>query len=198
MESTLSHATKAIYCSNNQYSLVPSFRALTTKPKHCVRSYIFKVDERCNALKLAKLSAMHAEWQRLLPVVGEHLWSKFLDGDRLDKSLSSRVGVTSIFGDSPLVTSVKQCLAVAVEGQIKSWKSNLQLRITRLVMRSSRYAANPELRHQILWLNAMQLWLVPRDQRLVLLATAQGKTKVSSVDARCSRLTPTQQLARWR
>ena len=157
-------------------------------PKTCVRSYLFKVDGRCNRVKLQQLEALQVEWRRLPPVVGASLWGAFLSGTESGKSLSSAVGKDSIFGETAFVTSVKQCMAVAIEGQIKSWKSNLQRRITRLVMRSDRYAKNEALRHQLLWLNSMQLWLVPYDRQLEVLAAAQGKTKVSAVDTRCSRL----------
>jgi putative transposase len=124
----------------------------------------------------------------LLPIVGNHLWGAFIAGKAPTKSLSSAVGATSVFGTTALVTSVKQCMAVAIEGQIQTWKSNLQRRITRLVMRSSKYAQAPDVRHQLLWLNRLQLWLVPRDQQLALLAAAGGKTKVASLEAHSSRL----------
>lgn len=158
------------------------------KLPRCTRSYLFKVDARCNAGKLQALDAMHAEWCRLLPLVGQHLWGKFLAGEVAGKSLSSAVGPDSVFGATPLVTSVKQCLAVAVEGQIKAWRGNLKLRITRLVMRSDRYASNEAVRHQLLWLNSMQLWLVPLAQQRQLLAESKGKTQVGAIDERCSRL----------
>lgn len=153
-----------------------------------MRSYLFKVDERCNPGKFAQLAAMHAEWQRLLPVVGAHLWAQFLAGGVSAKSLSSAVGADSVFGATPLVTSIKQCMAVAIEGQIKTWCANLKLRITRLVMRSERYTANESQRHQLLWLNSMQLWLVPHGRQVELLAEGSGRTKVTSLDPRLSRL----------
>lgn len=153
-----------------------------------MRSYLFKVDQRCNASKLEKLDAMHAEWQRLLPVVGSHLWQKFCDGELAGKSLSSSVGAASVFAATPLVTSVKQCMAVAIEGQIKTWKANLKRRVMRLVMRSDRYAARPGLRHQLLWLNSMQAWLVPFSQQQQLLEVSKGKTKVEALSERSSRL----------
>ena len=126
------------------------------------RSYLYQVDPHCNAGKLAQLQAMQDEWQRLLPLVGEHCWSQFLRGERPTASLSSAVGPASVFGATPLVTSMKLCMAVAVEGQLKSWKSNLQRRITRLIMRSRRYATQPEVRYQLLWLNSLHLWAVGR------------------------------------
>ncbi len=157
-------------------------------PRTCVRSYLFKVDARCNGSKVRDLTALQTEWRRLLPIVGSHLWTEFLSGYLPAKSLSSTVSVDSVFGQTPLVTSVKQCLAVAVEGQLKSWKSNLQRRITRLVMRSDRYAKNEGLRHQLLWLNSMKLWLVPFAKQVEALAAAGDKTKVTALNSRCSRL----------
>lgn len=174
-----------------QYSHPPSTRkpAKPAKPAaHAVRSYLFKVDPRCNAGKLELLQAMHAEWQRVLPEVGSYLWSRFLVGEVNGKSLSSSVGASSVFGTTPLVTSVKQCMAVAIEGQIKTWRANLKRRITRLVMRSQRYSNADARRHQLLWLNSMQLWLVPYDKQLELLAAAGAKTKVNALEPRLSRL----------
>ncbi len=75
------------------------------------------MDQRCNAGKLTQLQALQDEWQRLLPLVGEHCWSQFLRGERPTASLSSAVGPESVFGATPVVTSMKQCMAVAVEGQ---------------------------------------------------------------------------------
>ncbi len=153
-----------------------------------MRSYLFKVDARCNSAKLQKLDDLNREWQRLLPVVGEHLWTKFLQGQRPDKSLSSTAGVDSVFGSTPLVTSVKQCMAVAIEGQLKTWRANLMKRLTRLVMRSQHYRDAPELRHELLWLNRMQLWLVPLAEQQAVLAAAGGKTQVKALTGRPSRL----------
>ena len=152
------------------------------------RSYLFKVDPQCNVGKLEKLHAMQAEWQRMLPVVGQHVWAQFLHGVHGDVSLSSTVGADSVFGDTLLVCSMKQCMAVAVEGQLKAWKSNLQKRITRLIMRSDKYARAITLRHQLLWLNSMQLWMVPLTKQQAILTTSKSKTKVSCIDERCSRL----------
>ena len=152
------------------------------------RSYLFKVDPQCNVGKLEKLHAMQAEWQRMLPVVGQHVWAQFLHGVHGDVSLSSTVGADSVFGDTLLVCSMKQCMALAVEGQLKSWKSNLQKRITRLIMRSAKYDRVDTQRHQLLWLNSMQLWMVPLDRQQAILTASKAKTKVSCIDERCSRL----------
>ena len=152
------------------------------------RSYLFKVDPQCNVGKLEKLHAMQAEWQRMLPVVGQHVWAQFLHGVHGDVSLFFIVGADSVFGDTLLVCSMKQCMAVAVEGQLKAWKSNLQKRITRLIMRSDKYARAITLRHQLLWLNSMQLWMVPLTKQQAILTTSKSKTKVSCIDERCSRL----------
>ena len=124
----------------------------------------------------------------MLPVVGQHVWAQFLHGVHGDVSLSSTVGADSVFGDTLLVCSMKQCMAVAVEGQLKAWKSNLQKRITRLIMRSDKYARAITLRHQLLWLNSMQLWMVPLTKQQAILTTSKSKTKVSCIDERCSRL----------
>ena len=170
-------------------------KAIATLPKKdastaasYTRSYLFKVDPQCNAGKIEKLQAMQTEWQRLLPMVGDFVWSQFLHGRYSNKSLSSAVGKDSVFGKTPLVTSMKQCMAVAVEGQFKTWKSNLQARITRLIMRSGKYAKAVELRHQLLWLNSMQLWQVPFSTQQSILADSKTKTNVVHVDERCSLL----------
>ena len=131
---------------------------------------------------------MQAEWQRLLPLVGSHLWAQFGKGGYRAKSLSSTVGTNSVFGKTPLVNSMKQCMAVAVEGQLKTWKSNLQRRLTRLIMRSTKYANTPTLQHQLLWLNSMQLWLVPYPTQATILSTSKTKTAIAQLDVRCSHL----------
>ncbi len=124
----------------------------------------------------------------MLPVVGQHVWAQFLSGVHGHASLSSYVGVDSVFCDTPLVNSMKQCMAVAVEGQLKTWKSNLQGRITKLIMRAEKYSKAPALRHQLLWLNSMHLWQVPLSKQQALLADSKAKTKVSHIDERCSKL----------
>ena len=55
-------------------------------------------------------------------------------------------------------------------------------------MRSEKYANNPIQRHQLLWLNSMQLWMVPLTQQQAILASAKANTKVTHLDARCSNL----------
>ena len=90
----------------------------------------------------------------------------------------------ALFQQTSLVTSMKECMAVAVEGQLKTWKSNLQRRIARLIMRSSKYAKDVDARHQLLWINRMQLWLVPYTQQQLVLLDAKGKTKISHLDER--------------
>lgn len=150
------------------------------------RSYLYKVDARCNAAKLAALEAVHREWARLLPVVGQHLWLGFLNGNESPKSLSSAVGADSVFGATPLVTSVKQCMAVAAEGLIQSWKSNLANRLARQVMRSERWAREEPRRHQLLWLNRRGLWLVPFDAQAQ--RWAAFKPEAAPLDAQASRL----------
>ena len=152
------------------------------------RSYLFKVDPQCNVGKLEKLQAMQTEWQRMLPLVGQFVWAQFLHGSYGHKSLSSAVGKDSVFGKTPLVNSMKQCMAVAVEGQLKTWKSNLQGRITKLIMRSEKYAKTPVFQHQLLWLNSMHLWQVSLSIQKAILAESKAKTKVSCIDERCSRL----------
>ncbi|MCC5612660.1 hypothetical protein LC612_39710 [Nostoc sp. CHAB 5834] len=62
------------------------------------------------------------------------------------------------------------------------------LKISTAVRRSELYAANEVLRHQLLWLNGMQLWLAPYERQLELLAQAGAKTRVSELDPRMSRL----------
>ena len=131
---------------------------------------------------------MQTEWQRMLPVVGQHVWAQFLHGVQNNASLSSDVGANSVFGHTLLVCSMKQCMAVAVEGQLKTWKSNLQKRISRLIMRSDKYASADAQRHQLLWLNSMQLWMVSLTQQQTILSASKTKTKVTNIDAHCSNL----------
>ncbi len=150
------------------------------------RSYLYKVDERCNAAKLAALSSLNEEWCRMLPVVGQHLWQRFLQANESPKSLSSAVGAGSVFGATPLVTSVKQCMAVACEGLIKSWKSNLANRVARQVMRSERWKSEDIRRHQLLWLNRLGLWLVPFEEQAR--RWAAFKPDAAPLDPRLSRL----------
>ena len=152
------------------------------------RSYLFKVDTRCNATKLLALETMQQEWQRFLPILGEHAWNEFLQGKPVGKPLNMQLKQVALFQQTSLVTSMKECMAVAVEGQLKTWKSNLQRRIARFIMRSSRYAKDADARHQLLWLNRMQLWRVPYPQQQKILLDAKSKTKVSHLDERPSAL----------
>lgn len=122
----------------------------------------------------------------MLPLVGGHLWQEFLAGVLRTAPLNSEVGSTSVFGQTPLVTSVKQCMAQAVTGLMKSWKSNLANRVARLVMRSDRYAANDSRRHQLLWLNRLGLWRVPYAQQA--LKWAADKPEAPVLDPHASRL----------
>lgn len=150
------------------------------------RSYLYKVDARCNAGKLQALRQLDHEWRRMLPRVGEHLWERFLAGEVPEKSLSSAVGANSVFGSTPLVTSVRQCMAVACEGLVKSWKSNLANRLARLVMRSERWTGRDALRHQLLWANRCGLWLVPAAEQAR--RWAAFKPEAGAFDVRVSRL----------
>ena len=152
------------------------------------RSYLFKVDTRCNAKKLLALEAMQQEWQRFIPILGEHAWNEFLQGKPVGKPLNMQLQQVALFQQTSLVTSMKECMAVAVEGQLKTWKSNLQRRIARFIMRSSKYAKDADARHQLLWLNRMQLWRVPYPQQQKIFLDAKSKTKVSHLDERPSAL----------
>ena len=131
---------------------------------------------------------MQQEWQRFLPILGEHAWNEFLHGKPVGKPLNMQLKQVALFQQTSLVTSMKECMAVAVEGQLKTWKSNLQQRIARFIMRSSKYAKDADARHQLLWLNRMQLWRVPYPQQQKILLDAKGKTKVSHLDERPSAL----------
>lgn len=74
-----------------------------------------------------------------------------------------------------LVTSQKDLMAVAIEGQAKGWASNLKNRMARLLMRDQVLAADTELRRQLLWINSMRAWLLPYPAQVALLASQPAK-----------------------
>jgi len=94
----------------------------------------------------------------------------------------------STFPHTRLVTSQKDLMAVALQGQAKSWAKNLQRRIARTIMHSATLALNEPLRRELLWVNSMHAWLLPYRQQCDLLATAPAKKdKLPALSAYASR-----------
>lgn len=144
------------------------------------RAYRFKLAPELNAGKRAQLEALHSEWRRMLPLAFDWFWAPFLRGGLLPKN-PARSGPKSTFPVTRLVTSQKDLMAVAVEGQAKSWVSNLKNRLARALMQNDVLARDTNLRRQLLWLNAMKAWLLPYPQQVALLATAPKKADTLTV-----------------
>ncbi len=138
------------------------------------RAYCYKLAPEMNRSKRAALEAVQAEWARTLPRAFAWFWKPFLRGGQLPRN-PARSGPASTFPATALVTSQKDLMAGAIEGQAKSWASNLKQRIARAVMSSPALAANPGLRRQLLWVNAMRAWLLPYPKQLELLRAQPSK-----------------------
>ena len=104
------------------------------------RAYVHRIAPELNARKRAVLSALQTEWSRLLPLAFDWYWQPFLKGGLLPRN-PPRSGPDSTFPETRLVTSQKDLMAVAIEGQAKGWATNLKNRIARSIMRSSALAS---------------------------------------------------------
>lgn len=141
------------------------------KPAELPRALLFKLAPELNAGKSRLLDELHAEWQRVLPLAFDWYWRPFLRGGLLPKN-PPRSGPRATFPATSLVTSQKDLMALAIEGQAKSWASNLKNRVTRTLMRST---LDPQVRRQMLWINAMRAWLLPYPDQVALLAKQPAK-----------------------
>jgi hypothetical protein len=117
------------------------------------RAHHLKVAREINKGKAAALDALCAEWRRTAIEAFDWLWDGFLRCGEITWS-APRSGPNSTFPETRLVTSQKDMLAVALEGQAKGWLSNLASR------GRPNFAAvsDPTLRHELLWINVMKLW----------------------------------------
>ena len=80
-------------------------------------------------------------------------------------------------------------MAVAIQGQAKSWASNLKNRLARSLMQSESLAQAEQLRRELLWLNAMRAWLLPYPEQCAMLAAAPAKKdKLTSLSIQASRI----------
>lgn len=157
-------------------------------PLKLPRSYALKLAPQTNAGKLLALRSLQAEWRRVLPLAFDWYWAPFLRGGAFPFR-PARSGPASTFPATRLVTSQKDLMALALEGQARSWASNLQRRIARTVMTSPALTAQPVLRRELLWVNAMHAWLMPFRQQCELLARAPARAD------RLAALSP--QASRW-
>lgn len=152
------------------------------------RAYRLKIAPELNAGKRAALCELQAEWERVLPLAFNWFWQPFLRGGLLPKN-PPRSGPRTTFPATRLVTSQKDLMAIAIEGQAKSWASNLKNLVARTVMRDAILASDPVLRRQLLWINAMRAWLLPYREQLALLASAPAKSgALESLTPAASRL----------
>lgn len=152
------------------------------------RSFLSKIAPELNAGKLAMLDALQAEWSRTLPLAFNWYWQPFLRGG-LFPWKPARSGSQSTFPATRLVTSQKDLMAVAIEGQAKSWSSNLKNRITCALMRDAVLAEDTALRRQLLWINSMKAWLLPYPRQVDLLASAPAKAgALTELSVQASRI----------
>lgn len=147
------------------------FMSPTIKPTPLPRTCIHRIAPELNAAKRAALEAMHAEWQRTLPLAFDWYWRGFLQDGRFRDDLAVG-GPKSVFPPTQLVTSQKGLMVRAIAGQAASWTSNLRQRIRRAIMDA---VADDGLQHELLWINAMMAWLLPFPEQLTLLSTQAGR-----------------------
>jgi len=152
------------------------------------RAYVWRVAPELNASKRSRLDALQDEWTRLLPKAFDWFWQPFLRGGLLPHN-PARSGPKSTFPATQLVTSQKDLMAVAIQGQAKSWASNLKNRVARSLMRSFSLAQDEQLRRELLWINAMRAWLLPYPEQCATLAAAPAKKdKLLSLSKQASRV----------
>jgi putative transposase len=152
------------------------------------RAFAWRIAPELNASKRSRLDAMHREWQRTLATAFDWFWQPFLRGGLLPHN-PPRSGPKSTFPQTQLVTSQKDLMAVALQGQAKGWAKNLQRRIARTLMRSATLAQNEGLRRELLWVNSMHAWLLPYRLQCDLLAAAPAKKdKLLVLSAYASRI----------
>lgn len=157
-------------------------------PAELPRAYLYRLAPELNRGKLDALARLQAEWSRTLPLAFDWFWQPFLRGGLLPRN-PARSGPRSTFPLTQLVTSQKDLMAVAIEGQAKSWASNLKNRIARSVMRDAVLSQDTGLRRQLLWLNSMKAWLLPYKQQVELLAGQPAKADaLLTVSAQASRM----------
>lgn len=83
----------------------------------------------------------------------------------------------------------KDLMAVAIEGQAKSWVSNLKNRFSRSLMRDDILAQNPEFRRQLLWINSMRAWLMSNAaQQALLISQSSTPGRLLFISKTASRL----------
>ena len=155
-----------------------------------VRAHRDRVAPELNLGKSDALDEVYGEWARTLPQAFDWFWTPFLSGGLFPRT-PPRSGPNSTFPATRLVTSQKDMMARAIEGQAKGWASNLKNRIARSVMASEALAKDTGLRRQLLWINAMRAWLLPLAQQRALLAAQPHKsdalTELSAQASRCMR-----------
>ena len=139
-----------------------------------IRGFRHRIAPEMNRGKRDALAKMHAEWTKILPLAFAWLWTPFLKGGLLPRN-PPRSGPSSTFPSTLLVTSQKDLMAVAVEGQAKGWAGSLQNRIAKSIMRDAILAKSPVLRRELLWINAMHAWLLPQKGQAALLASLAAK-----------------------
>jgi putative transposase len=149
---------------------------------------VYRFAPEVNAGKLTVLQELQAEWSRTLPLAFSWFWRPFLHGGLLPRN-PPRSGPKSTFPSTRLVTSQKDLMAVAIEGQAKSWVSNLKNRIARSLMRDAVLSGDAGLRRQLLWINSMKAWLLPYREQVALLAAQPVKADaLKAISANASRM----------
>jgi hypothetical protein len=154
----------------------------------CKRSYLYRIDDRANAGKVSALDAVNAEWRKVITELGDQVWSEFVRGE-FKAYLQGRVAEYSLFKESKLQHSIKQCMCISVEGALSAWSSNLANRVAKRVMRNPRYA-NTVAQHELLWLNRLHLWSLPYSEQRIRLKEAQDAdaTDLKSISEKSSKL----------
>jgi putative transposase len=151
-------------------------------PKTAHRSYSLKVARGLNADKRTLLAAVAAEWTRITQPAFKWYWAEFWKTGRFNSRLRCS-GPTSCFPMTRLVTSQKDLMLRALAGQAQSWLSNLENRGRKL----GRCITDETLRHEVLWINACQLWRASNADQNATLRKGKGPAAISRQATRIAR-----------
>lgn len=154
----------------------------TVSLKSVHRSYALKVARELNQTKRNVLEGVAAEWKRTLRPAFNWYWLPFWRTGVFNPKLRCS-GQTSTFPQTRLVTSQKDLMLRALAGQAQGWASNLSNRGRRL----SRSISDSVLRHEVMWINACQLWNATNANQNATLRTGTGPTSISQAATRITR-----------
>lgn len=138
------------------------------------RAYLYRLAPELNRGKSKALEDLQREWKQTLPKAFDLVLVAFFK--RRGPAAEPRPFRTAFnLSDHPACQLAKGPDGGAVEGQAKSWASNLKNRITRSLMRDPVLGRDTVLLRELLWLNSMRAWLMPYPAQVELLAAQPVK-----------------------